>query len=63
MGLQEEKLNELRKNRTRVTIFTRNGARLTGIILGFDLHTVTLEGQGKQMCLFKHSITTVEYKK
>lgn len=59
MGLQEELLNELRKKRTPVTVYTRNGVRLTGIIRGFDLHTVILENQGKQQCVFKHAITSV----
>lgn len=63
LGLQENKLNQLRKNRTKVAVYTKNGARLTGIIRGFDLHTVILESQGKQQCLFKHTISTVEYKK
>lgn len=58
-GLQEEKLNELRKNRTPVTVFMRNGVRLTGIIQGFDLHVIIFQDKGKQHCVYKHAISTV----
>src|SRR5690606_27928708 len=47
-------------NRTSVTVCMTNGARLKGIIRGYDLHTVILEGHGKQQCLFKHAISTVQ---
>ncbi|MDW2798364.1 RNA chaperone Hfq [Clostridium boliviensis] len=57
--MQDPQLNKLRKRRVPVTIFMTNGARVKGIIQGFDRFTITLEHQGKQQSLFKHAVSTV----
>jgi host factor-I protein len=57
--IQDPQLNEFRKRRFPVTIFMANGARVKGVIRGFDMYTVILEHQGKQHLVFKHAISTV----
>lgn len=57
-NIQEQYLNQLRKNHISVTIFLTNGFQLRGIIKAFDNFTVLLESEGKQQLIFKHAIST-----
>lgn len=63
MGLQEEMLNDLRKKKVPVTVYTRNGVQMTGQIVGFDTYTLFLLNRGKVQCVMKHTVTTVSAKK
>jgi host factor-I protein len=48
-----------RKTKTTVSIYLVNGFQLRGIVKGFDSFTVILDSEGKQMLIYKHSITTI----
>ncbi|HLR08043.1 MAG TPA: RNA chaperone Hfq [Bacillota bacterium] len=58
VNIQEQYLNQLRKNHISVTVFLTNGFQLRGVIKAFDNFTVLLETDGKQQLLFKHAIST-----
>ncbi|AUJ26599.1 MULTISPECIES: RNA chaperone Hfq [Virgibacillus] len=58
VNIQDQYLNQLRKNRIAVTIFLTNGFQLRGVIKGFDNFTVLIETDGKQQLIFKHAIST-----
>lgn len=59
VNLQDVFLNLLRKDGTPLTIYLINGFQLKGIVKAFDNFTVLLEGEGKQMLVYKHAISTV----
>ena len=50
-NLQDIFLNQLRKDRSSVTMFLMNGFQLHGVIKGFDGFTVVLESDGKQQLI------------
>ena len=56
---QEHILNTLRKEKTPVTVYLVNGVPVKGIIRGFDNFVVIIEGDGKQMMIYKHAISTL----
>lgn len=58
-NLQDIFLNGARKNRIQVVIYLINGFQLKGYVKGFDSFTVILDSDGKQMLIYKHSITTI----
>lgn len=58
INIQDQFLNQLRKDGTQVTVFLLNGFQLRGLIKGFDNFTVLLEVQGKQQLIYKHAIST-----
>ena len=58
-NLQDNFLNQLRKERSTVTMFLMNGFQLHGIVEGFDGFTVVLDSDGKQQLIYKHAISTV----
>ncbi len=57
-NIQDQFLNQLRKDNTYVTVFLLNGFKLRGLIKGFDNFTVLLEVEGKQQLIYKHGIST-----
>ncbi|MCI2255518.1 RNA chaperone Hfq [Domibacillus sp. 8LH] len=58
INIQDQFLNQLRKENTMVTVFLLNGFQLRGLIKGFDNFTVLVETDGKQQLVFKHAIST-----
>ncbi|MCI9069891.1 MAG: RNA chaperone Hfq [Clostridium sp.] len=58
-NIQDIFLNNARKNKTLVSIYLINGFHLKGLVKGFDNFTVILDCEGKQMLVYKHSITTI----
>ncbi|GIN37425.1 MULTISPECIES: RNA chaperone Hfq [Heyndrickxia] len=58
VNIQDQFLNQLRKDGTSVTVFLLNGFQLRGQIKGFDNFTVLFESEGKQQLVFKHAIST-----
>ncbi|MFC0296746.1 RNA chaperone Hfq [Geobacillus jurassicus] len=58
INIQDQFLNQLRKEGIQVTVFLLNGFQLRGYIKGFDNFTVLLEVQGKQQLIYKHAIST-----
>lgn len=58
-NLQDNFLNQLRKDKSTVTMFLMNGFQLHGVVKGFDGFTVVLDSDGKQQLIYKHAISTV----
>lgn len=58
INIQDQFLNQLRKDGTSVTVFLLNGFQLRGLIKGFDNFTVLFESEGKQQLVYKHAIST-----
>ncbi|HZG70999.1 MAG TPA: RNA chaperone Hfq [Chondromyces sp.] len=58
INIQDQFLNQLRKDGTQVTVFLLNGFQLRGHIKGFDNFTVLFESEGKQQLVYKHAIST-----
>ncbi|MDZ5473386.1 RNA chaperone Hfq [Bacillus sp. 31A1R] len=58
INIQDQFLNQLRKDGTGVTVFLLNGFQLRGQIKGFDNFTVLFESEGKQQLVYKHAIST-----
>ncbi len=56
--LQETFLNELRKNKTKVSVFMVNGIKLDGHILSFDQFSIMLGGKVDQL-VYKQKISTI----
>ena len=52
INIQDQFLNQCRKDNTHVTVFLLNGFQLRGQIKGFDNFTVLFESEGK------HAIST-----
>lgn len=59
LNLQDVFLNQVRKDRTMVTIYLTNGFQFKGAVKGFDNFTVVLESDGKQNLVYKHAISTI----
>lgn len=59
INLQENFLNQARKENVPVTIHLLNGFQIKGMIRGFDQFTVIIDAMGRQQMVFKHAISTV----
>ena len=59
-NIQDNFLNNARKERAMVTIFLMGGAKLTGKIKSFDKFSVVLESNHQEQLIFKHAIATVQ---
>jgi host factor-I protein len=58
VNIQDQFLNQLRKDGTYVTVFLLNGFQIRGQVKGFDNFTVLFESEGKQQLFYKHAIST-----
>ncbi|ALC81135.1 MULTISPECIES: RNA chaperone Hfq [Bacillus] len=58
INIQDQVLNQIRKDNVYVTVFLLNGFQLRGQVKGFDNFTVLLETEGKQQLIYKHAIST-----
>ncbi|MEN1969946.1 RNA chaperone Hfq [Lentibacillus sp. N15] len=58
VNIQDNYLNQLRKEHISVTVFLTNGFQLRGVVKAFDNFTVLFETDGKQQLIFKHAIST-----
>lgn len=58
MNIQDNYLNQLRKNNIFVTVFLLNGFQLKGLVKSYDNFTVLFESDGKQQLIYKHAIST-----
>lgn len=58
INIQDQVLNQLRKEGIYVTVFLLNGFQIRGQVKGFDNFTVLIESDGKQQLIYKHAIST-----
>lgn len=59
INIQDNFLNQARKENIVVVIHLVNGFQLKGLVRGFDNFTVVLETMGKQQMIYKHAISTI----
>lgn len=52
-------LNQLRKDKTAVTVYLINGVKLQGVVTGFDNFSVMLKRDGHTQLVYKHAVSTV----
>ncbi len=57
--LQDTFLNQVRKNKTPVTVFLINGVKLQGSISSFDNFCILLRRDSHIQLVYKHAISTV----
>ncbi len=58
-NLQDVFLNQLRKQKSPVTVFLVNGVKLQGIITWVENFCVLLRRDGHSQLVYKHAISTV----
>lgn len=58
LNLQDNYLNQLRKDRIPVVIYLTNGVRLKGLIKAFDNFVILLK-ENNQSLVYKHAISTI----
>ena len=59
INLQDVFLNQVRKEKTIITVFLLSGFQIKGLVTGFDSYTVVLDCEGKQELIYKHAISTI----
>ena len=59
LNLQDNFLNQIRKENTPTTIFLVNGYQIKGSIRSFDNFTILLDVDGKQQMVYKHAVSTI----
>jgi len=57
-NLQDNYLNQLRKDKIPVLIYLTNGVRLKGVIKGFDNFVILLK-ENTHSLIYKHAIATI----
>ena len=57
--MQDQILNQLRKDRVPVTVFLVNGFQIRCTVSGFDSFAVLVLADGKQEMIYKHAISTI----
>jgi host factor-I protein len=58
-NIQDAFLNTVRREKTTVTIYLVNGAKLTGRIRSFDKFSLLLESGSHDQLIFKHAVSTI----
>ena len=58
-NVQEDFLNDLKKNKVSVTVFLINGVKLQGIITWFDENALLLRRDGHTQLIYKHAVSTI----
>jgi len=58
LNLQDNYLNQLRKDKTPVVVYLTNGVRLKGVIKGFDNFVILLK-ENTHSLIYKHAISTI----
>ena len=60
-NIQDAFLNLARRERSTVTIYLINGAKLLGRIKSFDKFSLMLESASQEQLIFKHAISTISH--
>ena len=59
LNLQDIFLNQVRKEKTQITIFLVSGYQIKGYVKGFDSYTIVMDSEGKQQMIYKHAVSTI----
>lgn len=57
-NIQDQYLNQARKERVRVTVVMMSGDKLEGLIKSFDNFSLLLDSNG-DILIYKHAISTI----
>lgn len=60
-NIQDGFLNLARREKTTVTIYLVNGAKLLGRIKSFDRFSLIMETGAQDQLIFKHAISTISH--
>ena len=58
INIQDNFLNQLRKEAIPVTVYLTNGFQIRGLIRAFDNFTIVIDSEGRQQMVYKHAIST-----
>ncbi|GAB6072639.1 RNA chaperone Hfq [Venenivibrio stagnispumantis] len=58
-SVQDELLEEYRKEQKEVTVYLIRGTRIVGKIIDADQFTILLDVGGQQQLIYKHAISTI----
>lgn len=58
-NVQDDFLNDIKKNKVSVTVFLVNGVKLQGLITWFDNFSLLLRRDGHTQLIYKHAISTI----
>lgn len=58
INIQDNFLNQIRKENIPVVVYLVNGFQIRGFVKGFDNFTVVIESEGKQQLIYKHAVST-----
>ncbi len=59
VNLQDNFLNQVRKENILTTVFLINGYQIKGTVRSFDNFTILLDVEGKQQLVYKHAVSTI----
>ncbi len=57
-SLQDNYLNQLRKDKIPVIVYLTNGVRLKGVVKAFDNFVILLK-ESTQQLIYKHAVSTI----
>ena len=57
-SLQDNYLNQLRKDKIPVIVYLTNGVRLKGVVKAFDSFVILLK-ESTQQLVYKHAVSTI----
>jgi len=58
INIQDQFLNRIRRDRTRVTIELIGGQKIDGIVISFDNFSLIVRGEGDQL-IYKHAVSSI----
>lgn len=58
-NLQDNFLNQARKENILTTVFLINGYQIKGVVRSFDNFTILLEVDNRQQLIYKHAVSTM----
>ena len=59
INLQDNFLNQARKDNMPMQIFLVNGYQIKGTVRSFDNFTILLDVDGRQQLVYKHAVSTI----
>ncbi len=59
VNLQDVFLNQVRKDKTEITVFLVNGFQIRGTVRGFDNYTIVMDVDSRQQVIYKHAVSTM----
>ena len=59
VNLQDNFLNQARKDNMPMQIFLVNGYQIKGTVRSFDNFTILLDVDGRQQLVYKHAVSTI----